>query len=440
MKRSVLLSVYRLASICFAPVAPLFLRWRQRRGKEDRRRLVERMGRPGAARPEGRLAWLHGVSVSESLALLPLVERLAARGFNVLVTSTTASSALVVAARLPGGSFHQYMPIDVPQFLRRFLDHWRPDIGLVAESEIWPNLFVEMHARHVPLVLVNARMSDHSFRRWQRAGGLIKTLMARTELCLAQTNEDGERFQALGAPHVQVTGNLKFDVAPPPADPAALAALAGRAAGRPIWVAGSIHPGEDDVVIEAHAALAPRCPGLLTILMPRHVEHAKAVVDTAMARGLSVTLRSRDPGTGLLSSIYVVDTMGETGLFYRLASVAFIGNSLGNSLGKSLGKSLTARGGQNPIEAAKLGCAILHGPDVGAFREIYETLDKAHGAASVGNADALARVLAILFSDAAKLRQMGRDAAQTVERLGGAADAIMSALEPHIVQMMVAQQ
>jgi len=390
------------------------------------------MGRPGAARPDGRLAWLHGASAGESLALLPLVERLAARGFHVLITSTTASSASVVAPRLPGGSFHQYMPIDVPQFLRRFLDHWRPDLGLMASSEIRPNLFVELHARHVPLVLVNACMPDDSFRRWRRSGGLIETLMARTELCLAQTDADGERFQALGAPHVQVTGNLKFDVVPPPADPTALAALAGRAAGRPIWVAGAIHPGEDDIAIEAHAALVPRCPGLLTILVPDHVERAKAVADRAMARGLSVMMRSRDSGTGLLSSVYVVDTMGETGLFYRLASVAFIGDSLG--------KSLTARGGQNPIEAAKLGCAILHGPHVAAFRDIYEALDKAHGAARIGNAEALVGVLAILFSDAAKLRQMGRDAAQTVERLGGAADAIMSALEPHIVQMMVAQK
>jgi 3-deoxy-D-manno-octulosonic-acid transferase len=428
MKVTVLLMIYRIASAAFEPFAVLFLYFRQKEGLEDKQRVRERLGISRQMRPAGPLAWLHGVSVGESQALLPLLERLAARGFNILLTTATVTSAGVIGQRLPPGALHQYIPLDVPRFMARFLDHWRPDIVFIAESEIWPNLFLELHRRDIPLVLVNARMSVHSFRRWQRLPRSAMALMEKTELCLAQSKVDAERFAQLGAPRVHVSGNLKYDVAPPPADPRTLADLKARVGGRPVWVAASTHAGEEQIVFAAHRRLLPHFPNLLTILVPRHPRRGKDIRQLADSFGLRCQLRSEDrPGEGL-ESLYIGDTIGETGLFYRLSGIAF------------LGRSLAVGGGQSPIEAAKLGCAILHGPEIGNFADVYARLDAMHGAATVVDAETLARALAYLLADAAKMRDMARAATEVAESLGGASDFIMKAIEPHIVQMMVAQR
>lgn len=419
---------YRAASASLAPLSPLLAYYRCRRGQEDPARVGERFGYPSLARPEGRLAWFHGASVGESLALLPLLEYLAGRGFNVLLSTGTTAAAAVVAPRLPAGAFHQYLPFDVPKFLVRFLDHWRPDLALVAESEIWPNLFTEIKRRAIPLILVNARMSPQSFQRWRRLPGFIGSLLESVDLCLAQSDADGERFNDLGMRRVQVVGNLKYDVLAPPADPQKLALLAGRIGARPTWVAASIHPGEDEAAIAVHEALASRFAGLLTIIVPRHPRRGSEIADLAAARGVTALQRSCEPYPISLPGLYIADTTGELGLFYRLASASFLGKSL-----------IDRGGGQNPIEAAKLGCAVLHGPHVGNFAEVYRALDEARGAAEIGDANALARVLAVLFADTGKLRKMSRAASEAVERLGGAAAATMAAIEPHIAQAMVNQ-
>ncbi|MGO9133557.1 MAG: 3-deoxy-D-manno-octulosonic acid transferase [Methylovirgula sp.] len=411
-----------------APLSPLLAYYRCRKGQEDPARVGERFGYPSLARPSGQLAWFHGASVGESLALLPLLEHLAGRGFNVLLSTGTMAAAAVVAPRLPPGAFHQYLPFDVPKFLVRFLDHWRPDLALVAESEIWPNLFTEIKSRSIPLILVNARMSPRSFHRWRRWPGFISGLLDSVDLCLAQSQADAERFSDLGMRRVQTVGNLKYDVHAPPADPRLLAALSARIGGRPTWVAASTHPGEDAIVIDAHERLAARFPGLLTIIVPRHARRGDEVAQLAATRRLSAAQRSRDPDPATLPDLYIADTIGELGLFYRLASASF------------LGKSLIGRGGgQNPIEAAKLGCAVLHGPHVGNFAEAYRALDEARGAAEITDAGGLSRVLGVLFSDTGKLRKMSRAATEAVDRLGGAAGVTMAAIEPHIAQAMVNQ-
>ncbi len=419
--------IYRAATAGIAPLTPLFLYWRSQQGKEDPARLGERFGRSDLVRPNGRLAWLHGASVGESLALLPLIERLAARGFKILLSTGTTTSAAVMAARLPAGCIHQYLPLDVGRYVASFLDHWQPDLALIAESEIWPNLFFETQQRHIPLALVNARMSQRSFRRWLPIASCYGDLMRRIDLCFAQSQEDAERFAELGAPHVVVAGNLKYDVAPLPADPHALATMTVRIGGRPTWVAASTHPGEEAVVFTVHQALMRRFPDLLTIIVPRHARRGSDIAAQAQARGLTALQRTQDAPTTALPQIYIADTMGELGLFFRLARVAF------------MGKSLIGSGGQNPIEAAKLGCATLHGPHVENFVEVYKILDAARGAGCVGDADNLARALTILLGDAAKVRRMSRAAAETIARLGGAENTIMKAIEPHIAQLMVNQ-
>lgn len=423
MKSVPLLAAYRGATSLFAPLGPALLDWRRRRGKEDPRRMRERLGVPSRPRPEGALAWLHGASVGEGLALLPVVEQLRARGFQVLITTGTVSSAQVLASRLPGGAMHQYIPLDVPRYMRRFVDHWRPDLVMLAESELWPNLISEVTERSIPLVLVNARLSERSFQRWQRLPGFISALLGRIDLCLAQTRDDAARLMMLGAPRVQVTGNLKFDVAAPPVDPARLAALTGMIDPRPVWVAASTHAGEEEIALAVHQHLVKRFPNLLTIVAPRHTVRGADIADMAAQHGVQAGLRSRGDEPDARTGFYIADTMGELGLFYRVAGVVFVG------------KSLAAEGGQNPIEPAKLGSAILHGPHVGNFAEVYRALDAAHGAIEVGDADTLARSLALLLTDSAHLRKTARAAAEAVEKLGGASASIVRALDPYFMQM-----
>ena len=417
------LRVYRSGLVALEPAAAALLLWRMRRGKEDGARLRERRGLPTRERPDGRLAWLHGASIGETLSLMPVVERLTRRGLYVLVTSGTRTAAELVARRLPPGAVHQFVPLDAPRYVRRFLDHWQPDLALVAESEIWPNTIIELDRRHIPLILVNGRMSERSFRRWSRVPAIAAALMRRFALCLAQSQADAERLARLGAPRVGVAGNLKFDVNPPPADPRALAGLSGLLAGRPVWVAASTHAGEEESVITTHQTLASHFPGLLTIVAPRHPQRGGDVADLAAAAGLDVARRSDGAHPDRDVELYVADTVGELGLFYRVSPLVFMGGSL------------VPHGGQNPIEPAKLGAAILHGPHVHNFTDVYAAIDRAGGALPISDSTTLTGALGDLLPDTALMRDMARAAGEAIESLSGALDRTMHSIEPFILQM-----
>jgi 3-deoxy-D-manno-octulosonic-acid transferase len=417
-----LVRAYRIATTVLEPAVIGLLYWRQRKGREDRTRLGERQGHPSRARPEGHLVWVHGASIGETLSLLPVVERLTQRGVAVLVTSGTRTSASLIARRLPPGAVHQFVPVDVPRYVRRFLDHWQPDLALVAESEIWPNMVIALDQRRIPLVLVNGRMSDRSFRRWQRLPHIIGSLLERFALCLAQTPGDAERLARLGAPRVLVSGNLKFDSAPPPADPRVVAHLSGLVAGRPVWLAASTHPGEESAVVAVHRALAQHHPHLLTIVAPRHPHRGEEVAAIAARAGLRAGRRSQGMHPDRATDVYVADTVGEMGLFYRLANIVLMGGTL------------APVGGHNPIEPAKLGAAILHGPHVHNATEIYAAVDEARGALMVKDSAGLARAVSRLLSDPALTRDMARAAADAVHALGGAVERTMQSIEPFIVQ------
>ena len=329
LKALPILPIYQAASAAFAPLSPVVLYVRRKWRRDELDRDGERLGRPTQPRPDGPLAWLHGASVGESLALLPLVERLSARGFSILVSTGTSSAAAVIAPRLPAGALHQFLPLDVPQFLARFLAYWRPNLALIAKSEIWPNLFLAVRRHNIPLLLVNARISEASFQRWRWFPSFIGTLLGAVDLCLAQSEVDAERFALLGARHVKIAGNLKYDVSAPPADRQAFAALAVRVGARPVWVAASTHRGEEEIILSAHQIAAQFVPGLLTIIVPRHAKRGGEIANLARARGLAVAQRSaEDYENGTLPEIYVADTTGELALFYRVASIAFLGKSL----------------------------------------------------------------------------------------------------------------
>ena len=414
------LALYRAATLAATPFAGALLSLRLNRGKEDPDRVDERRGLPGLARPEGPLVWLHGASVGETLSLLPLIERLTQGGLNALVTSGTLTSARLMASRLPPRALHQFVPLDAPAFFRRFFAHWRPDLGLIAESEIWPNMIVEAVRAEAPLAMVNARMSERSFRRWERSPDLARALIGRFDVALAQSAADAERFLRLGARAAPVIGNMKYDAPPPPADHRELAELSGLVAGRRLWVAASTHAGEERAAAEAHLKLRAAYPDRLTLIAPRHPERGEEIAQELAELGLACRLRSRGERPERDCAVYICDTIGELGLFYRLAGIVFVG------------KSLFSGGGQNPIEPAKLASAILHGPQVGNFADVYAPLDAEGGAMTARDADELAQALAALFSDAGRLRAMARVAAEVVERRGGAVERALAALSAHL--------
>lgn len=415
------LALYRAATTVAQPFAGALLTYRARRGKEDLARADERRGFSARPRPEGILVWLHGASVGETVSLLPIITRLREKSLNVLVTSVTTTSAQVLARRLPAGALHQYAPFDAPLFMRRFLDHWRPDLALFAESELWPNAIIEARRRQLPLALVNARMSERSLARWRRLPRTIEVLAGSFDLCLAQSEIDAERYRFLGAHGVVTAGNLKYDVPPPPADQIALASLKGMTAGRPVLLAASTHAGEEAIVAQTHRMLAQHFPNLLTIIAPRHPERGSEIAATVKAAGLRPAMRSRRLGPDSACDVYVADTVGELGLFYRLTPIVF------------MGKSLVPHGGQNPIEPAKLGAAILHGPHVHNFASVYQALDEAGGAREITDSRTLALAFAQIIADPKRLRQMVRAAGTAVERLTGAVDRTMGAIEPYLV-------
>lgn len=430
MSRATLpIAAYRLATAALTPFAPLVLAWRRRSGKEDPARARERLGSPAIKRPRGRLAWVHGASVGEGIALLPLIVRLRARGFLVLLTTGTVTSAKVLGERLPDGVLHQYAPLDAPRFMRRFLDHWQPNIVLLAESELWPNLLLAAQERNVPVVLVNARMSQRSYERWKRAPRSIRALLSPIHLCLAQSVADASRLIDLGAARVQVAGNLKYDVPALPADPQELAELRALIGSRPVWLAASTHDGEERMALTLHQALLQRFPDLVTIVAPRHAQRGPDIEREAARFGVTAVRRGavqKIPARG--PQFYIADTMGELGLFYRLASVVF------------LGKSLSGGGGQNPIEPAKLGAAILHGPDVSNFADVYAEFARRGGARQVNDLEDFARALTQLLGDGRRMREMSRAAGEAVDSLVGACDNVMNAIEPYVLQMQLEKQ
>src|SRR6476619_6849351 len=288
------LRVYQKLSAAVVPLAPALINRRLKQGKEDPARVGERRGMSRDIRPHGPLVWVHGASVGEVLAAAPLIEKLRALNIRILLTSGTVTSAAIVAKRFPADIIHQYVPYDSPRYVARFLDHWRPSLALFIESDLWPNLILSSAARRLPMVLINGRMSQRSFPRWQRVQGTISALLGKFDVCLAQSRTDADRFAALGSRNVVVTGNLKLDVPAPPADAIKLDMLMSMTRGRPVVLAASTHPGEEEILTETHRTLAGYFPGLLTMIVPRHPDRGEAIARMITASGLNPTLRSHE--------------------------------------------------------------------------------------------------------------------------------------------------
>jgi 3-deoxy-D-manno-octulosonic-acid transferase len=416
----ILPAVYRALTAALTPLVRLYLKRRQQRGKEDGARAGERLGIASLRRPSGPLVWIHAASVGEATSVLALIRHIVEErpGIAILATTGTVAAAHLLETRLPEGVLHQFVPVDLPGPVERFLGHWRPDLAISVESELWPNLVLATHRRGIPMLLLNARLSDRSQARWRAVPGLIRPMLQSFALCLAQDERQAERFRRLGAPVVASVGDLKAAAEPLAADPAMLNALRYQLGARPVWLAASTHAGEEEIVASAQRQIAQSHPGLLTIIAPRHPVRGPAIAERLQAKGLEVARRAAgEPITGD-TDVYLADTFGELGLFFRLAGIAFIGGSL------------VGKGGHNPFEAARLDCAVLHGPDMANCTAMAEALAAAGASDTVRDAESLARAVTRLLSDLG-LRDARAAAAQRVAAAGlGVLDAVLDRLAP----------
>ncbi len=400
------LKIYRAASRAAEPVATMALKQRLRAGKESAERIGERRGVATVERPRGKLIWIHGASVGESLSILPLVESLKAHmpDATFLATTGTTTSAALMAERLPGDAIHQFVPLDHPDFVRSFLDHWRPDAAIFVESEFWPNLILLTRKTTPFMALINGRMSPKSFGDWKSQPNAIRFILSSFDLLLGQDQQNAERLKSLSGRDVGMFGNLKNAAPPLPADSDDIEQLQRRIGARAHWLAASTHPGEEDIIIAAHQHLVGEFPDLLTIIAPRHPKRGEEIAALAEKAGATPALRSRGDIITDDTHIYIADTLGELGLFYRLSDIAFVGGSI------------TPKGGHNPLEPARLGASILHGPETFNFVETYTEMRNAGGAALVRNDREMASAVRRLFNDAKTRRAMADAAQETAEK------------------------
>lgn len=398
------LKIYRSVSKAGAPIARFALKQRLRAGKEDPDRIDERKGVAGRPRPDGPLIWIHGASVGESLSIIPLVEKLQRDGgVSFLVTTGTVTSAKLMEERLPAGAFHQFIPLDHPAFVDAFMDHWRPDAAIFVESEFWPNLILAARRTARFMALVNGRMSPRSYEDWKRQPNTIRYILSAFDLLIGQDRQNADRLTVLSGRAVDTLGNLKYAAPPLPGDEAALAALKTATGGRTRWLAASTHPGEETTILATVKLLKTDYPDLLTILAPRHPTRGGEVAALCETAGLKAARRSAGAVIDEDVDVYVADTLGELGLFYRLCDVSFVGGSL------------TEKGGHNPLEPARLGAAILSGPHIFNFVETYGEMRRGGGAALVRNERELASAVSRLFADERTRRAMTDAARRAAE-------------------------
>jgi 3-deoxy-D-manno-octulosonic-acid transferase len=407
------------------PVATAYLAQRRKQGKEHPERFRERRGIASATRPQGPLAWIHAASVGEATSVLGLIEHLLATrpSLEILITTGTVTSARLLETRLPPRARHQFVPADLPGWTARFLDYWQPDLGIWVESELWPNLVFAAHARDIPMVLVNGRLSSRSYDRWRHWPGLIRHVLSAFGLCLAQDEVQAERFRSLRAPRVDCVGDLKSAAPDLPCDGSELARLRGLTGRRPLWLAASTHAGEEEIAARVHRALTGRHSDLLTIIAPRHPVRSEAICAMARRHGLRVAVRARGEPLTPETQIYLVDTLGELGLFYRLAGIAFIGGSL------------VAKGGHNPFEAARLGCAVLHGPDMSNCAVMAHLLAAAGASETVRDEATLAQAVSRLLADPRRRTERAAAAAVAAAAGLGILEEVTARLAPWLDQL-----
>ena len=413
---------YGALSFCAGPFLKAWLHLRVLRGKEIGARIPERYGVADTVRPQGSLVWIHAASVGESLSALPLISALEAQAWQVLITTGTVSSAEVLKDRLPQNTIHQFAPLDRRSWVDRFCTHWRPNLVLWMESELWPNTLSVITKRSIPAALVNGRLSDRAYSGWQRQKKWAHRVLSCFSLVLAQSDEDARRFSDLGSVAVHAVGNLKYASDALPVDIEKLDSLRSEVQGRSVWLAASIHPGEDALVARAHNSIKRHHPSLLTILIPRHAHRGSSMSGILSAAGLTTKRQSETHKITSDTDAFVADTMGELGLYYSLCDIVF------------LGKSLAVGGGQNPMEPAHFNCAILFGPDMSNFKDIAADLLNVGGAREVADAEGLATEVSHLIADEPARTKMADAAKRAIAQRKNVLAETLDHLKPYLAQ------
>lgn len=422
---AVVRTAYATLGVAITPALTLWLKRRIKRGKEDMSRQGERFGVASAPRPEGRLIWLHAASVGEVQSVLMLVRALLHQHpqIYVLITTGTVTSAALVAQQNLPRTLHQFVPVDTYPAVRRFLRHWQPDIAIWVESEFWPQLLWQAHAQHIPMLLVNARISQKTFATWQKWPATIRSMLHGFCAIYAGSTEDAARLKTLGASDVHDVGNIKFDAEPLTCDDTMLQQLLQQCAGRLVFLAASTHANEEQTIAQLHRDVAQQFSNLLTIIVPRHAARGASIAADLRAQGLRLAQRSAGEAITPSTAIYLADTMGELGLFYRAAEIVFMGGSL------------IAHGGQNPLEAARLNNAILTGPHTHNFSAIIARFVTAQAIQVVANPTELKEALKTLLADTHARARLAANAAQLVEQSRGASSIILQKLSELITRI-----
>jgi len=386
------------------------LAYRTAKGKEhpNPKRRAERLGRPSIPRPEGHVFWFNAVSVGESNSVMPLIDFVLDEypDSHALVTTTTLTAAENMESKLNGRrAMHQFMPIDRFAYADGFLEFWKPSAGFFADSDFWPNMLLSARARGVPLILLNGRISDRSYARWMKFGNTSRQLMSSFAYALAKSDDDARKLSDMGIKTVECVGNLKYGVPPLPFNEERLRTLTERAGNRPSWVASVTHRGEEEIALSAHAAIREKFPDALLIIVPRHPNRGREVADLARGMSFETGMESSSDLITDATAVYVSDVLGGLGLYYAFSGLVFVGGSL-----------LETMDGHNPMEAARLGAAVLSGRNVASFLETYDILERDDAVVMADDGESLTRNITGLLSDPAKLAELRDRALEVANR------------------------
>jgi 3-deoxy-D-manno-octulosonic-acid transferase len=417
----VVLNLYRFIVCLCAPLLYVLGELRALKGREERARLPERRGLSNIPRPESKIIWIHAASVGETRSVFPLIEKLLNANTNAtcLITTVTLTAAQIIKNANNPRIIHQYSPFDHPRWCIRFLNHWKPCAVLWVESELWPTMLESISTRKIPLMMINGRLSDRSSKRWQKFPHTIAKILGFFDICAAQSETDATRLKTLGGTNVITAGNLKYAGTSLPFDADALEKLKTQINNRPCLLFASTHVGEEDIALRVHKALASKHPQLLSIIMPRHPQRGGSIAALCNA---PYAIRSKNQIITHDTQIYIADTLGEPGLFYRLCPIVYLGNGLIPNPG----------GGHNPIEPAQLGCAIVYGPHMFNFSEIDSALRAQNAAFMIDDESALTQTLDNLLTNKALCQKTGNAALNFVSTQNTVLEKTCEALRPHL--------
>jgi len=387
--------LYKFFTYLFYPFAPIYLLIRKLRNKEDSNRYKERLSKINTPRSGGILIWFHVASVGEAMSILPLIENfIQDQKINkILITSITLSSGKILEKRFSQNPkvIHQFLPLDVPVLTNKFLDHWKPNLSIFIDSEVWPNLIFDISKRKIPLLLINGRITKKSFLRWKLVVNFAKKIFEKFDLCLT-SNEESEGFlKILGAKNIKNYGNLKFSKINTDLNNKLDSDFLNKIENRKIWCGASTHPTEEILCAKSHLKIKKKYNNILTIIIPRHIDRVKTIYEELSKLNIKIVLSSNLSQIDTKTDVLLVDSYGESLKFYNISKYVFLGKSLATSLRKD--------SGQNPIEPARLGCKVFHGPYVSNFVEIYKYLNKLGVTKEINSSDELSLSLVEEFRD-----------------------------------------